>query len=56
MRSRTEILEALNDGIGPFTEETVQQSRTLEAILEVLLDIRDMQAAFGEALKAKAAR
>ena len=45
MRSRAEILQQLNDGVGPFTEETVQHSRMLEAILEVLLDIRDLQAA-----------
>jgi hypothetical protein len=48
MRSRAEIMEALNDGIGPFTDEATQQSKTLDAILEVLLDIRDLQSALNE--------
>jgi ferritin-like metal-binding protein YciE len=50
MRTRREILDALNDGISPFTEETAQQSKMLEAILEVLLDIREMQSQLSEKL------
>ena len=56
MRTRREILDALNDGISPFTEENVQQSKTMEAILEVLLDIREMQSQLNDKLaKSKSA-
>jgi hypothetical protein len=48
MRSREQILESLNDGIGPFTEASVIQAKALEAILETLLDIRDLQLALNE--------
>jgi hypothetical protein len=50
MRSRQEILGALNDGVSPFTEPSVIQAKTLEAILETLLDIRDLQSALNEGL------
>lgn len=54
MRSRAEILTALNDGVSPFTDASDVQARTLDAILETLLDIRDLQAALNESLlKAK---
>jgi hypothetical protein len=54
MRTRQEILDALNDGVSPFTEETIQQSKILEAVLEVLLDVRELQSQVNEKLsKAK---
>jgi hypothetical protein len=55
MRPRQQIIESLNEGIGPFTEASVVHSKALEAILETLLDIRDLQSALDEKLlKAKA--
>jgi hypothetical protein len=54
MRSRAEILGELNDGVSPFTEPSVIQAKTLEVILETLLDIRDLQSTLNESLvKAK---
>ena len=50
MRSRQQILDALNDGISPFTEASDVQAKTLDAILETLLDIRDLQLALNQSL------
>ena len=50
MRSRQQILESLTGNISPFTEASDIQAKTLEAILETLLDIRDLQSALNDKL------
>jgi hypothetical protein len=50
MRSRAEILASLTDSISPFTEVPDVQAKTLDAILETLLDIRDLQSKLNDRL------
>jgi hypothetical protein len=43
MRPKKEILDTMYEGLGPTTQVSHYQSKALEAILEVMLDIRDLQ-------------
>jgi hypothetical protein len=50
MKSRDELTQHLTKGTGPLTQMSQLHFKALEAILETLLDIRELQSAFNERL------